>query len=246
MTDYRTPEHKILKQVFRRRLIQWFGRNGRSLPWRRTTDPYKIHVSEIMLQQTQVERVLDYYAPFLRRFPTVRKLARARDTSVVRAWEGLGYYARAGNLHAAARIVVREHAGRYPRTLQDIIALPGIGPSTAGAILSFSFRSPAVVLDTNVARVLRRIFLGESGGNGPMNADLWALAENLLPRAGNIWAYNQGLMDFGATICTAWNPHCDVCCLRDRCRWLMAGESTDITPMRRVAEPSARYGQGKR
>jgi A/G-specific adenine glycosylase len=230
------------RRKFIRRLVNWFRRNGRTVPWRETRDPYAIHVSEIMLQQTQVDRVRDYYASFLRRFPDVRALSRARVVTVERAWQGLGYYARARNLHAAARIIVRQHNSSYPDMFDDLLALPGVGRSTAGAIFSFGFEQPAVILDTNVARVLRRIFLGEFGAGGPMNNALWELAGSLLPGPGRIWDYNQGIMDFGATVCTAHKPDCRHCIMVDACRLTNSETQYNIkSPVRLAAQSGAVY-----
>jgi A/G-specific adenine glycosylase len=143
---------------FKRRLLSWFRRNGRDLPWRRTRDPYHVLVSEFMLQQTQVNRVEQYYGKFLERYPTVEALAKARPKAVRESWEGLGYYRRAHNLHALARAVVTEHDGRVPRDPGELRRLPGVGAYTAGAISTFAYERPAAAVDTNVARVIRRVF----------------------------------------------------------------------------------------
>jgi A/G-specific adenine glycosylase len=203
--------------AFRRRLLRWFQRNGRDLPWRRTRDPYRILVSEVMLQQTQVERVRDYYKRFIRQYPTVRDLAAARPARVRESWEGLGYYARARNLHAAARTIATRHQGRFPRSVEDVQSLPGVGRYTAGAVVSFAYGEPAPILDTNVRRVLTRIFV-QRRASRPAQADrrLWALAEAVIPE-GQAWAFNQALMDFGATLCTARNPQCPACPMCSLC-----------------------------
>lgn len=203
---------------FRRRLLRWFAAYGRDLPWRRTRDPYKILVSEIMLQQTQVDRVKDYYAKFLHRYPTVGALAKARPLRVREEWEGLGYYARARNLHATSRVVMKEHGGEFPQAVDSLRALPGIGRYTAGAVASFAFGQRAPIVDTNVARVLRRVF-GITGApkSTAVQKTLWHVAERLLPRK-KIWEFNQGLMDFGATVCTARNPKCHECPMMDICQ----------------------------
>ncbi len=211
----RLDAHKV--QAFQARLLAWFQENGRDLPWRRTRDPYKILVSEVMLQQTQVERVREYYGRFLREYPTVQDLAAARPARVRESWDGLGYYARARNLHAAARTIVRRYGGRVPRRVEDLRALPGIGRYTAGAMVSFAYGEPAPILDTNVRRVLGRIFVRRKAPR-PAEAErrLWALAEAVIP-VGDAWAMNQALMDFGATICTARNPKCPSCPLDSLC-----------------------------
>ncbi len=217
---------------FRSRLLRWFAKHGRDLPWRRTRDPYHVAVSEFMLQQTQVTRVLEYYPRFLARFPTIDKLARARPTAVREAWDGLGYYARARNLHALARTVVRDHDATLPQDPAELIALPGVGRYTAGAIATFAYERPAAAVDTNVARVIERYFLGD-GGRGtrdratpppspvprPPSAVLWRLAETLVPRTGRrAWEFNQGLMELGAVVCTARKPKCGECPMRRGCR----------------------------
>jgi len=213
----RLDEAKI--KAFQARLLAWFRRNGRDLPWRRTRDPYKILVSEVMLQQTQVERVRDYYERFLQEYPTVQDLAAARPARVQESWHGLGYYARARNLHAAARTIARRHGGRFPRRLEDLQALPGVGRYTAGAVVSFAYGEPAPILDTNVRRVLSRIFVRRRASTpAATERRLWALAEAVVP-AGDAWTMNQALMDFGATICTARNPKCPSCPLRSLCAY---------------------------
>jgi A/G-specific adenine glycosylase len=206
-------------KTFQWRLLRWFRGHGRDLPWRRTRDPYKILVSEVMLQQTQVERVREYYGRFLRQYPTIQDLASANPGRVRDSWDGLGYYARARNLHAAARTVVREHRGRFPRDLEEVMALPGVGRYTAGAVLSFAYGEPAPILDTNVRRVLSRIFVRRRASRpAATERRLWALAETVIPD-GDAWAFNQALMDFGATVCTARNPRCSGCPLRNLCAY---------------------------
>lgn len=202
---------------FQARLLRWFRTHGRDLPWRKTRDPYKILVSEVMLQQTQVDRVRGYYERFLREYPTVRDLASACPARVREAWEGLGYYARARNLHAAAQEVTRRHNGRFPRDIADVMALPGVGRYTAGAVVSFAYGEPAPVLDTNVRRVLGRVFVRRRPANAAqLDRRLWALAEEAIPRR-HAWAFNQALMDFGATVCTARSPKCGMCPMRSIC-----------------------------
>jgi A/G-specific adenine glycosylase len=170
-----------------------------------------------MLQQTQVARVREYYGRFLERYPTVQDLASARSAQVREAWDGLGYYARARNLHAAARRIVRQHGGQFPPRPEDMQALPGVGRYTAGAVASFAFELPAPVLDTNVRRVLSRIFLRrQPARTAQAERRLWALAEAIIPR-GKAWAFNQALMDFGATVCTARKPKCPSCPVQSLC-----------------------------
>ena len=196
---------------FKRALLKWFRANGRDLPWRATRDPYQVTVSEFMLQQTQVTRVLEYYPRFLARFPTVHALARSRPGAVREAWEGLGYYRRAENLHRLARTVVREHGGTIPADPDALETLPGVGPYTAGAIATFAYERRSAAVDTNVARVLSRAF--SAGGR------VWELAERLLPRSRRVaWEFNQALMDLGARICVARKPRCPDCPVRRACR----------------------------
>jgi A/G-specific adenine glycosylase len=204
---------------FKRRLLRWFRESGRSLPWRRTRDPYRIVVSEFMLQQTQVNRVLDFYDRFLRRFPSVEALAKAPPRQVREAWEGLGYYRRAANLHRLARTVARDHRGTIPSDTASLEALPGVGRYTAGAVASFAYERRAAAVDTNVARVLKRVFRPRRRGTASWDRTMWSLAERLLPRRGDTtWEFNQALMDLGAQICTARRPKCGACPVRPSCR----------------------------
>jgi A/G-specific adenine glycosylase len=200
---------------FSRALRRWFARNGRSLPWRETRDPYRVLVSEAMLQQTQVSRVLDYYDRFLTRFPTLSHLAAARPKQVRESWEGLGYYARARNLHALSR-TVRE----LPSDPEELRKLPGIGAYTAGAVASFAYERRAALVDTNVARVLKRAFAPRADFKSSRGAKrLWRIAEAILPRDGkSTWVHNQAVMELGALICTARVAHCGRCPVRKHCR----------------------------
>ncbi len=210
-------------QRFRRLLLAWYARAARDLPWRRTRDPYRVLVSEVMLQQTQVSRVAEYYPRFLERFPDLGSLASAPARAVREAWDGLGYYARARNLHALARTVAgRGEAGRsvakLPEDPEELITLPGIGPYTAGAVASFAYEKPVPAVDTNVRRVLRRVFLGD-GGRGTGDGYIWELARALVPRDGKrAWKFNQAMMELGALICTARKPKCGECPVRVGCR----------------------------
>ncbi len=204
---------------FRRRLHAWYRTNRRDLPWRETRDPYRILVSELMLQQTQVSRVLDFYRRFLERFPDLGTLASARPKRVMESWEGLGYYARARNLHKLARHVTREAAGVIPSEPEALRALPGIGAYTAGAVASFAYERRAALVDTNVARVLHRVFaptIAPKSGRGLKV--LWSIAERLLPRTGKLtWTHNQALMELGALVCSARAPKCPDCPVRRLC-----------------------------
>jgi A/G-specific adenine glycosylase len=211
-------------QDFSRRLRAWFRRNSRDLPWRRTRDAYHILVSELMLQQTQVSRVLDFYDRFIDRFPDLESLAVARPAQVMAQWQGLGYYARARNLHKVARHVVREgpHTA-YGATLPDephaLRALPGVGAYTAGAVASFAFEKRAALVDTNVARVLLRHFAPHLHRKRARDLKrLWRIAEAILPRTGAaVWVHNQALMELGALVCTARVKHCARCPVRRGC-----------------------------
>ncbi|MEO8623074.1 MAG: A/G-specific adenine glycosylase [bacterium] len=203
-------------------LRRWFRANGRDLPWRKTRDPYHILVSEVMLQQTQVSRVVPKYGEFLDMFPTLHDIARARPKRVTEAWSGLGYYARARNLHALARVVTdraRDLGATLPPDAADLRALPGVGAYTAGAVSSFAYERRAELVDTNVARVLKRVFapsltIKSSSGQ----KQLWAIAKAILPRTGKAtWTHNQALMELGALVCTARVARCEVCPVRSHC-----------------------------
>jgi A/G-specific adenine glycosylase len=221
---------------FAEKLIAWQRRHGRrSLPWQGTTDPYRIWLSEVMLQQTQVSAVIPYYERFLRRFPTVEALAAASEDEVLQLWSGLGYYARGRNLHAAAKAVVG--AGFFPRKAQDIEALPGIGKSTAAAIAAFAFGERAAILDGNVKRVLARFF-GIAGwpGEKAVEAALWERANRLLPKT-DIETYTQALMDLGATVCVR-TPKCEACPVGRGCVARKEGKTAEIpAPRPRKALP---------
>lgn len=207
-----------------RSLLEWYARHGRDLPWRRTRDPYAVLVSEMMLQQTRVERVLPRWRAWLDRFPTLQALAQAPRGDVIRAWSGLGYNLRAIRLHQIARQVVDQCGGRMPDTLQGLLRLTGIGRYTAGAVASFAYGLPVAMVDTNIRRVLGRVYLGQPHTGPEQDQVLLALAEAALP-ADCAYEWNQALMDLGATICTVQRPACLTCPLRDPCRAapLMAG-----------------------
>ena len=208
--------------TFRRRLMTWYRRAARDLPWRRTRDPWAVLVSEFMLQQTQVSRVLDYYPRFLGQYPTAAHLARARPAAVREAWDGLGYYRRAANLHRLARVVTGELGGVIPSDVPSLRRLPGIGHYTAGAVACFAFEQPAATLDTNVARVLARAFLGRPRPPGDSRGTrrLTTLALRLQPRRGRAaWTFNQALMELGALVCSARSPKCASCPVRTACKW---------------------------
>lgn len=200
------------------RLLAWYADRGRDLPWRNTRNPYHIWIAEVMLQQTQVATVIPYYARFLASFPTVEALAAASLDAVLKQWEGLGYYARARHLHAAARKVVAEFDGQIPDTMEALLSLPGIGRYTAGAILSIANGQDVPAPDGNVRRVLSRVFaIGEDVSRGSGQRRLWQLAESLLPH-GKAGDFNQALMDLGATICSPRAPLCEECPLAADCQ----------------------------
>ena len=209
------------KQMFRSQLLTWYDAHARALPWRESRDPYCIWLSEIMLQQTRVAAVIAHYEEFLRRFPTVEKLARAREASVLAAWSGLGYYRRARMLHAAAKVVVRKQGGKFPATSKELQDLPGIGRYTAAAIASIAFGEPVAVVDGNVERVLQR-FLGRRLAG----QDFWLTAEALLDR-GRPGDFNQAMMELGATVCSPRGPVCLACPVVNMCatRGEMAGSA---------------------
>ena len=202
---------------FQRLLLAWYRANGRKLPWRRTRDPYRILVSEIMLQQTQVDRVKGFYRRFVRQYPSFEHLAAADEPQVREAWEGLGYYARARNLQRTAQIVVAEHDGRLPADAQMMRQLPGIGRYTAGAVSSIAYGLDEPILDTNAARVLKRWFgVRTRGGKNALQRRLWDLAAHVTP-SGAAGDFNQAIMDLGATICQARRIDCPACPVRSGC-----------------------------
>jgi len=193
---------------FTRKLLAWYKRNARVLPWRETRNPYAILVSEFMLQQTQVSRVVEYFPRFMARFPTIGSLAAARPKAVMEQWDGLGYYARARNLHKLAKQVA-ETGDRIPDDPENLRTLPGVGRYTAGAVACFAYEKPVPTVDTNVRRVLERAFGSK---------EVWELAEQLVPKKGErAWRFNQALMELGALVCTARKPKCPECPVRTDC-----------------------------
>ena len=200
----------------RRRLLAWYARAKRDLPWRGSGDPYPIWVSEIMLQQTQVERVKEFFGRFMARFPSVHALAAAREQAVLKHWEGLGYYRRARQMHAAARKIVAEHVGEFPRSVVGLMSLPGIGRSTAGAIASIAMDLPAPSVEANSRRVLARLAGHDLPVGGAGDEPIWQIAAALVPRK-KAGAFNQALMDLGAMICTPDRPLCQRCPVASCC-----------------------------
>ncbi len=237
----------------RRRLLAWYRKHGRDLPWRRTNDPYHAMVAEFMLQQTGVNRVLNTYTTFLERFPTLQALADAPVSDVIRAWSGMGYNRRAINLQRAARIIVDEHGGVVPRDPAALAKLPGIGRYTAAAIACFAFHRPVAVMDTNIRRVLGRLLMGRDNIDAGAG---WTLAETAVPRdGGRASSWHQALMDLGATVCSARRPKCAECPIKDLCaaRPLFDGtnkpqiqyaELSNMLPALKVAERPQPKQQG--
>jgi A/G-specific adenine glycosylase len=223
-------------------LLDWYEKGRRDLPWRRTRDPYAVWVSEMMLQQTQVKTVLDYYERWMRRFPTVDALARAKEADVLHAWQGLGYYSRARNLWRGARAVLEDHGGRVPSDVDTLRSLPGIGPYSAGAIASIAHGVRTPLVDGNVVRVLCRLFgLRGDPTRAPLKSDLWELAASLVPGEAP-GDFNQGLMELGATVCTPRAPACDRCPLRAPCTANRDGMALELpeSPKRAATVPVAR------
>jgi len=207
------------RRRFRRRLLTWYRRHGRDLPWRQTDDPYHILVSEIMLQQTQVDRVLPKYAEWLRRYPSLDALAAAPDHEVAEAWRPLGYNVRPRRLQSIARESVAKYGGRLPSDEATLRSFKGIGQYTAGAIRSFAFRERAAILDTNVARVLFRVFVAAGDPKAHvMKRHLWTVSDALVPSR-DVFDFNQALMDLGAMVCVARSPKCLVCPMQKDCAW---------------------------
>jgi A/G-specific adenine glycosylase len=215
------PRHPIpaptSRQRFRRRLLEWYREHGRDLPWRQTRDPYHILVSEVMLQQTQVDRVLPKYAEWLEKYPSLAALAAAPEADVSNTWRPLGYNIRPKRLHAIARESMSRYGGQLPSDEETLLSFKGIGEYTAGAVLSFAFGQRAAILDTNVARVLFRVFVGRGDlKSHAMKRHLWDVSRAVLPHK-HVFDFNQALMDFGATLCTARNPKCLICPMRRTC-----------------------------
>jgi len=228
------------KQRFRRRLLSWYEKHRRDMPWRETDDPYKIWVSEIMLQQTQVSTVKPYYRAFVRRFPTVGRLAKANLNEVMKVWEGLGYYGRARNLHKAAQEVVTRFEGQIPDNLQDLLSLPGIGRYTAGAILSIAYHQPVEILDGNVIRLLSRVFhVTENVDMTETRKVLWDIARRVLPRK-HVQDFNQALMELGSQVCKPRRPLCETCPMAPVCEANRLSIQTQL-PVRTPRKPVPHY-----
>jgi A/G-specific adenine glycosylase len=227
-----------MKKKFRWRLLAWYGLHRRDLPWRADRDPYRVWLSEVMLQQTRVAAVIVHYREFLRRFPTIKKLAAAREASVLAAWSGLGYYRRARMLQAAAKVVVREYGGKFPATAEGWLALPGVGRYTAAAIASIAFDEPVAVVDGNVERVLQRI-----SGTRLSGEKLWQSAGDLLDakRPGD---FNQAMMELGAVVCTPRAPACLTCPVVELC--VTRGETAPLEKPARQVKREIHYALDRR
>ena len=220
------------RQTFRRRLKAWYARQARDLPWRRTHDPYRIWISEIMLQQTQVKTVIPYYERFCNRFPQLSDLAEAKEAEVLQLWEGLGYYRRGRQLHAAAKQVQTELGGVLPTSRKELQRLPGIGRYTAAAILSFAFDQTEPILEANTIRLLARLAaLRSEVSSSKSQETLWSLSERLIPRK-HVGQFNQALMELGSLICTPKSPRCEDCPVADLCLARQKNLTTDIPVMR--------------
>jgi A/G-specific adenine glycosylase len=231
--------------AFQSSLLRWYKANRRNLPWRRTRDPYRILVSEIMLQQTQVQTVIPYYRRWLKKFPTFRALAKAPLNKALKQWEGLGYYSRARNLQALSKVVMKQHGGRLPSTFDQLKSLPGIGRYTAGAVLSIAFEKHYPVVDGNVMRVLARYFLiREDITFTATQKHFWELAQRLVPR-GRAGDYNQAVMELGATICTPRSPQCPACPVRKNCKARQLGLQEELPlKKKKSATPHFHIGAG--
>ncbi len=231
MADFPFPPEGVAVK-----LLEWYGRKGRDLPWRQTRDPYRIWLSEIMLQQTTVAAVIGYYRRFLENFPSVEHLAAAPLEAVIDLWAGLGYYARARNLHAAARMLVEEFGGEFPQTLAELQQLPGVGRSTAGAISALAFELRAPILDGNVRRILCRLFaLQQPPRSSAAEKQLWLWADLLTPQD-RVHDYTQAIMDLGATVCVPRQPRCAECPLSALCQARQLGMQTEL-PLPQQSKP---------
>lgn len=229
-----------IKKNLQRNLLQWFNISQREMPWRKTKDPYHIWISEIMLQQTQVHTVGPYYQRFIRSFPNITALSEAPISDVMKAWEGLGYYSRARNLHQAAKTIVKKFNGKFPDTSEQLISLAGVGRYTAGAVLSIAFDKRIPVLDGNVIRILTRIFhITENIQRSDTKKRLWRLAEELLPEE-HVGDFNQGLMELGALLCKPKQPVCNLCPLVKLCQAKKLGIQ-DHLPVKPTRKPIPHY-----
>ena len=225
-------------KIFQSRLLNWYNNQKREMPWRKNRDPYRILVSEFMLQQTQVKTVIPYFKKWMESFPTAKKLASASESNVLKHWEGLGYYSRARNLLKSAIQIQRDYAGKVPDSLHEILKLPGVGRYTAGAVLSIAFDKRVPVLDGNVKRVLSRLMLlNENGNTQKSETRLWGTMERLLPEK-DCGDFNQAFMDLGATVCLPKNPLCKECPLKQLCKARQLGKQKLFPPTKTAAKIS--------
>jgi A/G-specific adenine glycosylase len=244
----RPTRRKKTNPLFQQRLLRWYYKSQRDLPWRLTHDPYAIAVSEMMLQQTQVDRVIPKFLAWMEQFPDVQTLAAARTADIIASWQGLGYNRRALYLQRIARAVVREHDGEFPRTVEGLRSLPGIGPYTAGAIMSFAFKQSEPIVDTNVQRVIGRIFIGYKKLLTATPESLWELARTLIPKNSKAYFFNQGLMDFGSLVCTARKPDCEHCPMQSICKSypsILQAKPEELR-VKKVANERQYFGQPQR
>lgn len=241
-----TPHQRKISALVKN-LLDWFSTNARDLPWRRTHDPYAIWVSEIMLQQTQVKTVIPFWNRWMQALPTLQAAATVDSATLHKLWEGLGYYTRVRNLQKAAQIIVAQHGGKFPEKFDDVLALPGIGRYTAGAVCSIAYNQPAPILDGNVIRVLTRLFgIAEDPKAKTTNAQLWSLSAELVshasaaatPRASHL---NQSLMELGALICTPRNPQCLLCPVQKQCVAYQENRTAELPNLARRAPATARH-----
>lgn len=229
-------------ETFQKKIINWYHEHGRKqLPWQVTATPYHVWVSEVMLQQTQVTTVIDYFQRFIQRFPDIQTLAQSSQDDVLEVWSGLGYYSRARNLHQTAQIIVDDYSGEFPQDLESLISLPGIGRSTAGAILALAMNKPAAILDGNVKRVLARVFNVEGWpGKTAVAKQLWAISEAYTsqnqPRA-----FVQGMMDLGAMVCTKQQPQCSACPLQNECQAYQLDKQANLPGKKPPKKRPTRY-----
>ena len=229
----------VSSNTLQKKLLAWYEKEKREMPWRNNLNPYRILVSEFMLQQTQVKTVIPYFERWIKSFPTLQKLARAQESTVLKHWEGLGYYSRARNLKKTAQIILKNYSGKVPDSMDEILKLPGVGRYTAGAILSIAFGQKVPVLDGNVKRVLSRIFLlKENGSNSQSENILWDIMHSLLPETGS-GDFNQAFMELGATVCLPKNPLCLLCPLKQNCKAQKTGEQS-LYPPRKLKTPSTK------
>ena len=227
---------RVPSKTLQKKLLTWYEKEKREMPWRNDLNPYRILVSEFMLQQTQVNTVIPYFERWMKSFPTLKKLAQAQESTVLKHWEGLGYYSRARNLKKTAQIILKDYSGKVPDSMDEILKLPGIGRYTAGAILSIAYGQKVPVLDGNVKRVLSRIFLlKENGSNRQSENILWMTINSLLPETGS-GDFNQAFMELGATVCLPKNPLCLLCPLKQNCKAQKTGEQ-DLYPPRKQKTP---------